>query len=33
MLNPYVWKLYLDSGGSEIVEMFRRNMSEKVCCV
>ena len=26
MLNPYVWKIYLEAGGQEIVDMFRRNL-------
>ena len=30
MLNQYVWKLYLQSGGAKIVEMFRRNLGEKL---
>ena len=30
MINKYVWKLYLNSGGSETVEMFRRNMEEEL---
>lgn len=30
MLNKYVWNLYLESGGKDIVEMFRRNMEDKL---
>ena len=30
MLNHYVWNLYLKSGGAAIVEMFRRNLGEKL---
>ena len=30
MLNQYVWKLYLESGGSDVVEMFHRNLGEKL---
>lgn len=30
MLNQYVWDLYLKSGGSEVVEMFRRNLGDEL---
>ena len=30
MLNKYIWNLYLESGGIDIVEMFRRNTEEKL---
>jgi len=30
MLNKYIWKLYLQSGGDKVVDMFRRNLSEKL---
>ena len=30
MLNPYVWKIYLEAGGQEIVDMFRRNLGENL---
>ena len=30
MLNKYIWNLYLKSGGNKVVEMFRRNLSEKL---
>lgn len=30
MLNKYIWSLYLKSGGNDVVEMFRRNMEEKL---
>ena len=30
MLNPYVWKIYLEAGGQEIVNMFRRNLGENL---
>ena len=30
MLNKYVWSLYLKSGGNSVVEMFRRNMEDKI---
>lgn len=30
MLNQYVWKLYLQSGGAKTVEMFQRNLGEKL---
>lgn len=30
MLNKYIWELYLKSGGASIVEMFRRNMEDKL---
>ena len=30
MLNKYVWSLYLKSGGQETVDMFRRNMEDKL---
>ncbi len=30
MLNKYIWNLYLQSGGADTVEMFRRNLSEKI---
>ena len=30
MLNKYIWSLYLKSGGADIVEMFRRNMEDKL---
>lgn len=29
MLNPYLWELYLQSGGSAVVEMFKQNLSGK----
>ena len=29
MLNKYVWSNYLKAGGAEVVEMFRRNLSDK----
>lgn len=29
MLNKYVWENYLKSGGNDVVEMFRKNLSEK----
>ena len=28
MLNKYVWKIYLESGGDKIFEFFRKNLSE-----
>ena len=30
MLNEYVWKTYLQSGGNAVVEMFRRNLEEEL---
>lgn len=30
MFNPYVWKLYLEAGGQEIADMFRRNLGENL---
>ena len=30
MLNRYVWKLYLESGGNKVVEMFRRNLEDNL---
>ena len=30
MLNRYVWKLYLKSGGSKTVDIFRKNLGEKL---
>ena len=30
MLNKYVWGLYLESGGKDIIEMFRRNIEDKL---
>ena len=30
MFNRYVWKLYLKSGGAKIVDMFRKNLGEKL---
>ena len=30
MLNSYIWHLYLESGGNNVVEMFRRNIGEEL---
>lgn len=30
MLNKYIWSLYLQSGGNDVVEMFRRNMEDEL---
>lgn len=29
-MNEYVWNLYLKSGGQAVVDMFRRNLTEKL---
>ena len=29
MVNEYVWKLYLSSGGAETVDFFKRGLSGK----
>lgn len=29
MFNQYVWKLYLKSGGNQVVEMFKKNLTEE----
>ena len=30
MLNRYIWNLYLNSGGTKVVEMFRRNLEDSL---
>lgn len=30
MFNRYIWNLYLESGGNNVVEMFRRNIEEEL---
>lgn len=30
MFNQYVWELYLKSGGSQVVEMFKKNLTEEI---
>ena len=30
MINRYTWNLYLKSGGSKVVDMFRRNIEQEL---
>lgn len=30
MFNKYMWNLYLQSGGNDTVEMFRRNLADNL---
>ena len=30
MLNRYIWELYLNSGGTRVVELFRKNLEDEL---